>query len=335
MATNRRIVLAGRPAGLPSETDFRLVEEEPPTPQHGEVVVRNHYLSVDPYMRGRMRDRKSYAPPLEIGDVMVGHGVGRVVATASDRFAEGDYATGMLGWQEYAAVPADELRAVDPDRAPLSTAIGVLGMPGLTAYFGMLDVCDAKAGETVFVSGAAGAVGAAAGQIAKIQGCRVFGSAGTDEKVAVLKDELGFDGAFNYKTVDDYGGALDNLAPDGFDCYFDNVGGPLTDAVIPRLRQRGRVAVCGQISQYNLESGSTGPRWLFHLIINRARVEGFLVFDYADRYEEALPRLTEWVRSGELRYRETVTEGIENAPKAFISMLTGGNIGKQVVKLVD
>ena len=335
MANNRCITLAARPAGWPSETDFRLEERPVPTPGEGEVLVQGLYLSVDPYMRGRMREGKSYADPVELGDVMTGGVVGRVVESKSPKFQAGDIAVGVLGWQEYAVAPAAELRKFDPDLAPVSTSLGVLGMPGLTAYFGLLDICDPKEGETLLVNGAAGAVGSLVGQIGKIRGCRVVGVAGSDDKVRHVVEDLGFDAAFNYKTAEKFSRKYRELCPDGIDCYFDNVGGPLTDAVWPQMNVGARVSVCGQISQYNNEKAEMEPRWLFHLIVKRAKVQGFLVFDYASRYKEGLTQLGQWVTEGKLKYRETVTEGLENAPAAFIGMMRGGNIGKQLVKLAE
>jgi hypothetical protein len=249
------------------------------------------------------------------------------------RLAKDDYVEGQLGWQEYAVAPAKTLRKIDPKQAPVSTALYVLGVPGLAAYFGLLDICRPQPGECVVISGAAGAVGSLVGQIARIKRCRAIGIAGSDEKVEYLTNEMGFDSAFNYKTVSDYDAKLHELAPNGIDVYFDNVGGPITDAAIGRLNQRARVAVCGQISQYNLEEPETGPRWLKQLIIKQAKVEGFLVRQFSDRYEEAYRQLGNWLRDGKIHYHETVIEGIENAPKAFIGMLEGHNIGKQLVKV--
>ncbi|MCB1019818.1 MAG: NADP-dependent oxidoreductase, partial [Acidobacteria bacterium] len=243
MMTNRCFTLGARPAGWPSESDFQLEERPIPPVENGEVLVQGLYLSVDPYMRGRMRDRASYAPPLGIGEVMTGGVVGRVVESRAPGFQPGDIATGQLGWQEYAVVPAAELRKVDPGLAPVSTALGVLGMPGLTAYFGLLDICDPQPGQTVLVNGAAGAVGSLVGQIGKIRGCRVVGVVGSDEKVRHLVDDLSFDAAFNYKTVQDYSAKYRELCPKGIDCYFDNVGGPLTDAVWPNLTIGARTAI--------------------------------------------------------------------------------------------
>jgi NADPH:quinone reductase len=332
-AVNRLVTLAARPAGLPKASDFRLVEAPLPKPGPGEFVVHGLYLSVDPYMRGRMRDGPSYAAPVQLGEVMVGGVVGRVVESNHPDFPVGVVVEGMFGWQEFALSNGAGVRVVDPHAAPISTALGVLGMPGLTAYFGLLDVCQPKPGETVLVSGAAGAVGSVVGQIAKVHGCRVVGVAGSDEKVDYLTGELGFDAAFNYKGVTDYVRKVKEVCPEGIDVYFDNVGGSLTDAVFRTMNVGARVAVCGQISQYNAEKPEVGPRLLFQLIIKRARVQGFLVFDYADRYREGAAKLAEWLRAGRLKYRETAVDGIENAPAAFIGMLQGANVGKQLVRL--
>ena len=278
---NRKFTLAARPVGYPKPSDFDIVTEPIPVPKDGEVLVHTNYLSVDPYMRGRMNDRASYAPNVQIGEVMVGTVVGEVVASKNPDFQVGDIATGGLGWQEYGVSDGNNLRKVDPTLAPISTALGILGMPGLTAYFGLLEICNPQAGETVFVSAAAGAVGSLVGQIAKIKGCRAVGSAGSDEKVDYVVDELGFDAAFNYKTTEDYGTQLAELCPDGIDAYFDNVGGAITDAVFPLINVKARISICGQISQYNLENPEQGPRFLWHLIVKRAKIQGFLVFEFA------------------------------------------------------
>lgn len=331
--TNRRIVLAARPEGAPAETDFRLEESPVPQPADGEFVVQAEYLSVDPYMRGRMNDRASYADPVQIGDVMVGESVGKIVQSRHERFQEGQYVSGMFGWQEYGVSDGEGVRRVDPSVAPVSTALHVLGMPGLTAYFGLHEVCKAVPGETVAVSGAAGAVGSVVGQLAKIHGCRVVGVAGSDEKVRHATEETGYDAAFNYKTTDDYHAAFRDMCPDGIDVYFDNVGGPISDAVFPCLNVGARVGICGQISQYNATEVPQGPRLFWHLIVKRATVRGFLVFDFLPQYREALQLLTEWYSAGHLKCRERVTAGIENAPQAFIEMLNGANTGKQLVQL--
>ncbi len=333
---NRQITLAARPTGYPKESDFALVESPVPAPSDGEFLVRILYLSVDPYMRGRMNaSRSSYVPPFEIGQAIAGGAVGEVTESRHPEFAAGEIVQGHFGWQEYDVSDGKGVLKIDPRRAPISTALGVLGMPGLTAYFGLLDIGQPKPGETVVVSGAAGAVGSLVGQIAKIRGCRVIGVAGSDAKVDHLVEELGFDGAFNYKTAGDYTAALKRLCPNGIDVYFDNVGGAITDAVFPLLNVRARVVVCGQISQYNLEKPEIGPRLLWVLIIRQARAEGFLVFQFADRYPEGLTQMAAWLEEGKLRYRENIIEGLENAPRAFIGMLQGENTGKQLVKVAS
>ena len=331
--SNRQITLAARPKGFPQESDFQIVAAPVGVPGEGECLVQVIYLSVDPYMRGRLRDVESYAPPVKIGQLMVGRVVGRVLESRHDGYQQGDVVFGDLGWQEYAVAKGEALVRIDPQAAPISMALGVLGMPGLTAYFGLLDICRPRSGETVVVSAAAGAVGSIVGQIAKIKGCHVVGIAGSDEKVHYVTQDLDFDAAFNYKVVDDYSTVLRELCPIGIDAYFDGVGGAITDAVIPLLNVKARVAICGQISQYNLETPEMGPRLLWHLIIKRAKVEGFLVMDYAARREEGLRKLSEWVRSGKIKYRERIAEGIENAPRAFMEMLAGRNIGKQLVRV--
>jgi NADPH-dependent curcumin reductase CurA len=329
---NRQFVLASRPVGFPKESDFNLVESPIPAPQAGEILVRAHYLSVDPYMRGRMNDVKSYAKPVQIGEVMTGGVVGEVIESNHPGFNAGDFVTGQFGWQEFATSNGAGARKVDPNLAPISTALGVLGMPGLTAYFGLLDVCDPKPDETVLVSGAAGAVGTLVGQIAKIKGCRAIGIAGSDDKIKYLTDELGLDAAFNYKTDTDYFAKLRELCPNGIDCYFDNVGGEITDAALRLLNLHARVSICGQISQYNAERPEMGPRLLGLLIVSRSKIQGFLVSDYFARFDEGLRQMAEWLKAGKLKYHENVVEGFENMPRAFIGMLRGENTGKQLVK---
>jgi NADPH-dependent curcumin reductase CurA len=333
MTINRQITLAARPVGFPKESDFKLVESAVPTPRPGEFLVRTICLSVDPYMRGRMNDRPSYAPPVALGETMVGGMVGQVVRSNHGKFPQGAYVEGRLGWQDFAVSDGTGVRVVSADAAPLSAYLGVLGMPGLTAYFGLLDIGQPQSGETVLVSGAAGAVGSVVGQIAKLHGCRIVGVAGADEKVRHVVDDLGFDAAFNYRGVKDYMAKLKEICPQGIDVYFDNVGGELTDAVFQVMNIHARICVCGQISQYNLEKPELGPRLLWKLIEKRAKVQGFLVFDYATRYKEGAAQLAEWLKSGKLRYRETIVQGLENAPRAFIGMLQGQNIGKQIVQV--
>jgi len=267
--------------------------------------------------------------------VMPGGGVGRVLESLDPGFTVGGIVQGMLGWQDYSVVDGRGLRAIDESAAPIQTALGVLGMPGLTAYFGLLDVCRPKAGQTVVVSGAAGAVGMLVCQLARIAGCRVVGVAGSDAKVAFLLDELGIDGAFNYRTSSDYSGQLEGLCPAGIDVYFDNVGGAISDAALRLINVNARVSVCGQISQYNLEQPEPGPRWFGQLIVKRGTVRGFLVSDFAERFPEALREMEQWLRQGKLKHREDVAQGLENAPEAFIGMLQGRNFGKQLVQVSD
>jgi NADPH-dependent curcumin reductase CurA len=332
---NRQITLAARPVGMPKESDFRLVESPVPNPGRGEVLVRTLFLSVDPYMRGRLTGITTYARGLDLGDVIVGGVAGRVLESKDPRCSPGDIVEGLLGWQEYAAAPAKSLRRIDPAAGPISSALYVLGMPGLTAYFGLLEICRPQPGETVVVSGAAGAVGSLVGQIARIKRCRAIGIAGSDEKVRFLVDELGFESAFNYRETPDCAAQLKELCPNGIDVYFDNVGGPITDAVMQRLASHARVAVCGQVSQYDSAEPQMGPRWLNQLVLRQARIEGFLVTQFADRYEPALHQLSTWLKEGRLRYREDVVDGLENAPQAFIRMLEGKNIGKQLVRVAE
>jgi NADPH-dependent curcumin reductase CurA len=334
MATmNRQITLASRPSGFPKASDFHLAGSPMLWPAPGQLLVQTIYLSVDPYMRGRMSEAASYARPLAIGEVMPGGAVGRVLESADPNFQVGAIVQGMLGWQEYAVVDAAELRPIDESLGPIQTALGVLGMPGLTAYFGLLDVCHPKAGQSVVVSGAAGAVGMLVGQIAGIMGCRVVGIAGSDAKVEFLVDQLGFDAALNYKTVPDVHARLAELCPAGIDVYFDNVGGAISDAVLRLINVGARISICGQISQYNLERPELGPRFFGQLVAKRAKAQGFLVSDYAERFSEGLQGLGQWLKQGKLKYREDVAQGLENAPKAFIGMLQGRNAGKQLVQV--
>ncbi|HSF22586.1 MAG TPA: NADP-dependent oxidoreductase [Blastocatellia bacterium] len=336
MAINRQITLAARPIGFPKDSDFKLVESPAPTPKDGEFLVRTIYMSVDPYMRGRMNDSASYAAPVQLGEVMGGGAVGKILSSNNPNFREGDIVEGPFGWQEYAVSKGQGARKVDPSLAPISTALGVLGMPGLTAYFGLLEICNPQPGETVVVSGAAGAVGSLVGQIAKINGCSTVGIAGADSKVAYITEELGFDSAFNYKTVTDCFIKLKELCARGIDVYFDNVGGEITDAVFRLLNTRARVSICGQISQYNLEKPEMGPRIILgSLLVKQAKAEGFLVFQFANRYAEGLKQMAEWIKQGKLKYREEIEHGIENAPRAFMAMLKGRNTGKQLVKLSE
>ncbi|MGW1000798.1 NADP-dependent oxidoreductase [Streptomyces sp. NPDC002520] len=330
---NREWHLRSRPVGWPKPEDFALVETEVPTPGEGQILVRNEYLSVDPYMRGRMSAAKSYAAPYEVGKVMQGGAVGEVVASDAEGIAVGDHVLHFFGWREYAVMDAQHAVKVDPQAAPLSTYLGVLGMPGLTGYAGLLRTASFKEGDIVFVSGAAGAVGSEVGQLAKLMGAsRVIGSAGSDEKVKLLLDEYGFDAAFNYKK----GPVSEQLraaAPDGIDVYFDNVGGEHLQAAIGSLNLHGRIAICGAISVYNATEPAPGPNNLARLIQTRGRIEGLLVGDHYDLQPEFVAKVGPWVASGELKYRETVIEGIENNVEAFLGVLRGDNVGKMIVKL--
>jgi len=329
---NRQWTLAARPVGEPKESDFALVEAPVPDPADGEVLVRTLWLSLDPYMRGRMSEARSYVRPVELGGVMAAEAVGEVVESRSDRLAPGDVVAGPIGWQEHAALPAGALRRVDPSFAPASTALHVLGMTGLTAYFGLFDVARPRPGDTVVVSAAAGAVGQIVGQLAKLAGCRTVGIAGSPEKVGDLLELYGYDAGVDYRR-ENVGDALKRHCPQGVDVYFDNVGGALSAAVHMRLARNARIAVCGQIAHYN-DAAPAGPAGdLRFLIVFRASIEGFLVFDYAHRYQEGLARLARWLAEGKLRYREDVVDGIEHAPRAFIGLLRGENRGKLLVKV--
>ncbi|MFM9441832.1 NADP-dependent oxidoreductase [Streptomyces acidiscabies] len=330
---NREWHLLSRPVGWPKTEDFALVEAEVRQPGEGQVLVRNTYLSVDPYMRGRMSAAKSYTAPFELGKAMQGGAVGEVVVSNAEGIAAGDHLLHFGGWREYATFDPKQSVKVDPEAAPLSTYLGALGMTGLTAYAGLLRTGAFKEGDSVFVSGAAGAVGSQVGQIAKLKGAsRVIGSAGSDEKVKLLVEEYGFDAAFNYKTgkVSDL---LHEAAPDGVDVYFDNVGGDHLEAAIGALNIGGRIAVCGMISIYNNTEPAPGPRNLARLIQTRGRIEGFLVGDHSDLQPQFVAEVAPWIASGALKYRETVTEGIESTLDAFFGVLRGDNIGKMIVKL--
>jgi NADPH:quinone reductase len=327
MATNRRVTLASRPDGFPKETDFAFDEVHVPGPGSGEILVHIDYASVDPYQRGRMSEARSYAQPLEIGDVITSQSIGQVLESNDGRFAPGDRVVGQLGWQEYAVARAGSLRRVPPEVQPPTLALHALGATGLTAYFGVFDVGRPRAGDTVVVSGAAGAVGQIAGQLARLAGCRTIGIAGGPEKARELTDFYGYDVGVDYKNDD----VAEALRGERVDVYFDNVGGELSQAVHRRLVVGARIVICGQISQYNQR-----PQPTFHpglLIVYRARMQGFLINDYAPRFGEALPRLASWVATGQLKWREDVTEGLENAPRAFIGLLNGENRGKALVKV--
>jgi NADPH-dependent curcumin reductase CurA len=299
----------------------------------GQVLLRTRFLSVDPYMRGRMNDRKSYVPPFQINEVLNGGVVAEVIESKSSNFVKGDFVVGNLGWQDYSIAGEKEVRKINPEIAPVSTALGVLGMPGLTAYFGFLDIGKPKQDETVVISGAGGAVGTVVGQIAKIRGCRVVGIAGSEKKTKYLIDELGFDFAINYRTTSDLKKELNEVCPDGVDIYFDNVGGDISDAVLSLINNNARIVLCGQISLYNEKHIPMGPRIQPQLLTHSAVMKGFIVRNYADRFNEGISQLAVWLKEKKLKYAENIVEGLENAPKAFIGLFTGENLGKQLVKV--
>jgi NADPH-dependent curcumin reductase CurA len=332
---NRQYKLAARPVGLPKETDWDLVTAPVVEPADGEAQLQVLYLSLDPAMRGWMNEGRSYIAPVKIGEVMRAGGIGRVLISKAPGFSAGDLVYAGTGVQEYATLPAGELTAIDPKIAPPPTYLNALGMPGITAYFGLLDVGKAAAGETVVVSGAAGAVGMTVGQIAKIRGCRVVGIAGGPQKCAYLVDELGFDAAIDYK-AEKLPAALREHCPSGIDVYFDNVGGETLDACLARLARHARVVICGAISQYNNTTPPKGPSNYLSLLVNRARMQGMVVFDYADRYAEALNDIGGWITSGRLIAREHIVDGgITAFPETLLHLFRGENFGKLVLKLAD
>ncbi|MCY9196516.1 NADP-dependent oxidoreductase [Bacillus atrophaeus] len=335
--SQQQIQLARRPQGVPKHEDFRFETISVPEPKQGEVLVKTLYVSVDPYMRGRMQNTKSYVEPFALDEALSGGVIAEVVSDGDGQFKKGDIVIGNLNWQEYSAASESALRKIDTSIAPASAYLGILGMTGLTAYFGLMDIGRPKQGETVVVSGAAGAVGSTVGQIAKIKGARVVGIAGSDEKIAYLKDELQFDEAINYKTEDDIQKALADACPDGVDVYFDNVGGPISDSVMNLLNEFARIPVCGAISSYNAESekDDMGPRVQSKLIKTKALMQGFIVSDYSERFPEGAKQLAEWLKDGKLHYEETITEGFDKIPDAFLGLFQGKNKGKQLIKVSE
>ena len=330
---NRQIILTGRPTGWVAPENFELREGTVAETGPGDVLVRNIFMSLDPYMRGRMNEAKSYASSFEIGEVLQARVIGEVAASKNDDYAAGDIVFGMLGWEDYSlAKGAESLRHVDAELAPLPYYLGALGMPGMTAWIGLREIGQPKAGETLFVSAASGAVGQIAGQIGKIRGCRVVGSAGSDAKVAYVADELGFDAAFNYTTAESYLAALQERCPGGLDVYFDNVGGAMLDAALEVANPFARFVECGMISQYNLVERD-GVQNLVYLTRKRIRMQGFIVSDHSDLLPEFMAEMAGWLKSGEVKYRVDVADGLENAPATFIAMLKGENFGKQVVRI--
>ncbi|KDN16504.1 NADP-dependent oxidoreductase [Amycolatopsis rifamycinica] len=335
MSTATEIRLASRPEGVPTHDNFEIVDTEVPTAGDGQILVRNLIMSVDPAMRGRMRDVKSYAPPFKVGEVMSGGAVGEVVESHVDDVKPGDHVLHQAGWRTHAVLDAGRYVKVDGAAAPLSTYLGVLGMPGLTAYAGLLESAEFKAGDTVFVSGAAGAVGSLVGQLAKLKGAkRVIGSAGSAEKVRHLVDDLGFDAAFNYKDGP-VAEQLHEAAPEGIDVYFDNVGGEHLEAAIDAITLHGRIAICGMISQYNATEPTPAPRNLAQVIAKRLTIRGLLVIDHWHLQQQFVTEVAPLVNSGEIKYSETFVDGIRNAPEAFLGLLSGANTGKMLVRIAD
>ncbi len=330
--TNHQFRLIARPQGEPKRNDFEYTEEEIPDVGEGQLLVKIEYISLDPAMRGWMNEGKSYIPPVGIGEVMRAGTVGEVLESRNPKFAAGDHVLGMFGVQEYALSDGKGVTKVDPALAPLPVYLGTLGMPGMTAYFGLLEVGEAKEGDTVVVSGAAGAVGQVVGQVAKIKGCRVVGIAGGAEKCRYVVDELGFHACIDYKN-DDLKDGLKQHCPKGVDVYFDNVGGDILDTVLTRLAPGARIAICGAISQYNNMETVKGPSNYMSLLVNRARMQGFVVFDYADRYMEAAMQMGQWMAQGKLKTREDIVEGLETFPETLLKLFHGENMGKLVIKV--
>lgn len=332
--TSREIRLRSRPAGMPSPDHFEMVQVQVPPPVEGQILVRNLWMSVDPYMRGRMKaGRGSYVEPFEVGQVLEGGAIGEVVESRHPAFQPGDYVLSMKGWRDWWVSDGTGVSKVDPKAAPLQAYLGVLGMPGLTAYAGLLRVAEFKSGETLFVSGAAGAVGSVVCQIGKIKGGFVIASAGSDEKIAWLREEAGVDYAFNYKRTENILAELRRAAPEGLDVYFENVGGDHLDAALRHMKVFGRIPVCGMISRYNAETPPPGPANLFMLIVRRVRMQGFLVHDHYDLLSSFRTDMERWIAEGRLKWRETIVEGLANAPSAFIGLFRGENIGKMLVRI--
>ena len=328
----KQIVLASRPKGSPTLDNFKIENIAVPEIQNGEVLLEGLYYSVDPYMRGRMNDAKSYVAPFEINQAMQGGVIAKVLNSKADNFKTGDVVLGMLPWIEKFTASEKSINKIDTSIAPASYYLGILGLTGLTAYFGLMHICKPKAGETVVISGAAGAVGVVVGQIAKIQGCRVIGIAGSDEKTELLKTEFGFDEAINYKTTKDMTKAIATLCPNGVDIYFDNVGGGISDAVIANINFHARIALCGQISLYNSTEIPVGPRIQPMLLTRSVLMQGFIVSNFQNEFPEGIKHLSKWVKDGKLKFTETIENGFDQLPKALLGLFKGENIGKMIVK---
>lgn len=328
---NTQVIFKTRPEGQPSEDNFEIVNTELPPVGEGQMLRRTLWLSVDPYMRGRMSMMKSYAAPAKLGEPMVGQTVSEVVESSHPKFAKGDIVLGFDGWQSHAVGDAKELRKLDPKQAPVSWSLGVLGMPAFTAYVALLDIGQPESGETVVISGAAGAVGTIAGQIAKLKGCLAVGVAGSDEKCRYVAEELGFDACINYKT-DNLNDAMKVACPDGIDVFFDNVGGPVLEAALRRMNVFGRIPLVGFISQYNDTKPAPGPN-LGSVLANRLTLRGMIILDHIQRMPAFLADMSTWLREGKIKHREDIVEGLENAPRAFLGLFKGENIGKRIVKV--
>ncbi len=332
---SREIRLKNRPEGLPAESDFELAQVAIPEIGEGQVLVQNIYMSVDPYMRSRMYDRKSYLPPFQIGKPLEGSCVGRVIASNTKAFKEGDHVLSMLGWREYFVSGEAGLTKIDGELLPVQSYLGVAGMTGMTAYVGLLHIGELKEGQTVFVSAAAGAVGSVVCQIAKLKGCYVVGSAGSDEKVSWLVEEAGIDAAFNYKATDDVIAAVGRHFPDGIDLYFESVGGVHLEAALEHMRPSGHIVMCGMISIYNAVKPVPGPARLPNVISKRLTMKGFIVGDHFDKLGSFIADMGKWISQGKIKWKETIVGGIENAPQAFIGLFKGENFGKMMVKLAE
>ena len=330
---NKTIILKNRPKGTPQLSDFELVEEKMPEVMQGEILLKTIYVSVDPYLRGRMSDADSYVSSFELNKPINSGIVAEVIESKNENFKKGDFVSDRLDWKEYQLSTGESLQKLDPSIQPLSVYLGVVGMTGMTAYTALTQIGKPKTGETIVVSGAAGAVGSTVGQIGKILGCRVVGIAGSDEKVEMLKTKFGFDAAINYNTTKDMNKAIAEACPKGVDIYFDNVGGPISDAVHRNINQFGRIIVCGAISMYNATEIPTGPRVEGFLIKKSALMQGFIISDFADKFAEGAKQLGQWLKEGKLTYEETVVEGFDAIPEAFIGLFTGKNKGKMIVKV--
>jgi hypothetical protein len=330
---SKQIVLASRPKGMPAVENFRTEQSIVAALKEGEVLLSPLYISVDPYLRGRMNEEKSYIPPFVIDRPIESAVVAEVVESKSNSLQKGDKVTGLLPWATQFIEQADKLFKLEPANVPFSYYLGVLGYPGLTSYFGVMDICRPKAGETMVISGAAGAVGVIAGQIAKIQGCRVVGIVGSDEKAQLLKTEFGFDEVINYRTTKDMSAAIAAACPDGVDCYFDNVGGDITDAVIAHINFYARIALCGQIALYNEKEVPVGPRILLRILMRAALIKGFIITDYQARFAEGAQFLMQQLQEGRLKHQETIVEGFDKLPEAFLGLFSGSNTGKMLVKI--